>query len=162
MLNTTLGYIEKDGCWLMMHRTKKKDDVNEGKWIGIGGKVEDGETPLEGMKRECMEETGLRWNDPTLKGIITFNFKKHLDDPLFSEIMFLFTGSDFEGNIKECREGELAWVEKSRVEELHLWSGDLIFLNLMEREKDVFFLQLDYLQDSLVGAWLNGDSLFFD
>ena len=102
MLNTTLGYIEKNGKYLMLHRTKKKNDINHDKWIGIGGKMECGETVLSCMQRECKEETGYDWHDPKLRAIITFNFQKEEDDPLFSELMSLFTGHEI--GRASCRE----------------------------------------------------------
>ena len=96
MKNTTLGYMEKDGCWLMLHRTKKEHDISHDKWLGIGGKMEDGETVLECMQRETLEETGLVWKDPRLKGIITFNVQKQENCPVYSELMLLFSGGTFE------------------------------------------------------------------
>ncbi len=150
MLNTTLGYIEKDGCWLMMHRIRKKNDINQDKWIGIGGKFEPGETALECMKRECMEETGLYWKDPLLRGVVTFNFRKDEKSELFSEQMFLFSGSEFEGELKDCDEGELEWVPIEVVFSLPLWEGDFLFLRQIEKPCDFFFLKLEYLGDRLI------------
>lgn len=159
MVNTTLGYIEHDGKYLMIHRIKKKNDINKDKWIGIGGKMEPGETVLDCMKRECKEETGLDWHDPTLRAIITFNFQKDETDSLFSELMFLYTGKDFSGELIECDEGELVWIEKDKIKDLPLWTGDLIFLDLMQQDIPLFYLRLDYIGDRLVLAELDGKKL---
>ncbi|WP_289184170.1 8-oxo-dGTP diphosphatase [uncultured Dubosiella sp.] len=159
MVNTTLGYIEHDGKYLMIHRIKKKNDINKDKWIGIGGKMEPGETVLDCMKRECKEETGLDWHDPTLRAIITFNFQKDETDSLFSELMFLYTGKEFSGELIECDEGELVWIEKDKIKDLPLWTGDLIFLDLMQQDIPLFYLRLDYIGDRLVLAELDGKKL---
>lgn len=156
MVLTTLGYIRKSNCYLMLHRIKKKNDINHDKWIGIGGKVENGETILEGMLRETREETGLEWKDPSLRGIVTFNFREHADDPLFCEQMFLYTGSEFEGRLKECDEGQLEWVDYARFTEMPLWEGDYLFLDLMRQDIPLFYLQLEYLKDELIRAVLDG------
>lgn len=153
---TTLGYIQKDNKLLMLHRIRKKNDLNHEKWIGIGGKLENGETLLDCMQRECLEETGLVWHHPQLKGLITFNFRKHPEDPVFSELMALYTGSDISGSLEDCDEGELEWVPVDRIGKLNLWKGDRIFLTLMLEEQDLFYLRLDYLDDDLVLAELNG------
>lgn len=150
MLNTTLGYIEKDGCWLMLHRTGRKNDINHDKWLGIGGKFECGETALECMKRECLEETGLVWHDPVLRGIVTFNSRKKPEDPLYSEQMFLFSGSEFSGNLRDCEEGVLEWVPIDRVFALPLWQGDFLFLEQLRKPAPFFFLRLEYLGDTLI------------
>ena len=159
MVNTTLGYIEHDGKYLMIHRIKNKNDINKDKWIGIGGKMEPGETVLDCMKRECKEETGLDWHDPTLRAIITFNFQKDETDSLFSELMFLYTGKEFSGELIECDEGELVWIEKDKIKDLPLWTGDLIFLDLMQQDIPLFYLRLDYIGDRLVLAELDGKKL---
>ncbi len=143
----------------MIHRIKKKNDINKDKWIGIGGKMEPGETVLDCMKRECKEETGLEWHDPTLRAIITFNFQKDETDNLFSELMFLYTGKEFSGELIECDEGELVWIEKDKIKDLPLWTGDLIFLDLMRQDIPLFYLRLDYIGDRLVLAELDGKKL---
>ena len=140
----------------MIHRIKKKNDINKDKWIGIGGKMEPGETVLDCMKRECKEETGLDWHDPTLRAIITFNFQKDETDSLFSELIFLYTGKEFSGELIECDEGELVWIEKDKIKDLPLWTGDLIFLDLMQQDIPLFYLRLDYIGDRLVLAELDG------
>ncbi|MCF0259514.1 MAG: 8-oxo-dGTP diphosphatase [Erysipelotrichaceae bacterium] len=160
MKNTTLGYMEKDGCWLMLHRTKKEHDISHDKWLGIGGKMEDGETVLECMQRETLEETGLVWKDPRLKGIITFNFQKQENCPVYSELMFLFSGGTFEGTLKECEEGVLEWVPVEEVFRLPLWEGDFLFLNkLRNPDEPLFFMNMTYLQDELIEATCNGQDL---
>lgn len=156
MICTTLGYLEKDGKWLMLHRISKKNDISKDKWIGIGGKVEEGESPLACMIRECREETGLTWKDPQLKGIITFNYRKEASDPLFCEQMFLFSGGTFSGKMKDCDEGHLEWVDMDSVSSLPLWKGDLIFFSLLKENSPLFFLELNYTGDRLLSAFLDG------
>lgn len=160
MKNTTLGYIEKDGCWLMLHRTKKENDISRDKWLGIGGKMEFGETVLECMQRETLEETGLVWKDPELKGIITFNFYEEKDCPVYTELMFLYSGGHAQGSLKECREGVLEWVPIDQVFQLPLWQGDFLFLNkLRNPDEPLFYMNLTYLQDQLIEASCNGQNL---
>jgi len=142
---TSLCYIEKDNCYLMLHRVKKKVDVNKDKWVGVGGGFEDGESPHECAVREIFEETGLTLHDPTLRGIVTF-----VSDEWENEQMFLFTGKDFTGELKECDEGELLWIEKDKVCQLNIWEGDKIFLKLMEEGNDFFTLKLVYQGDKLI------------
>lgn len=157
MLVTTLGYLinPQDQRVLVLHRTKKKGDINHDKWIGIGGKLEEGESVLFCMQRECLEETGLIWKDPTLRGIITFNFRKQVEDPLFSELMFLYSGHEFEGQLKECNEGELVWLSWEELFQKNLWGGDRLFLTYMRQEEPLFYMRLDYLGDQLEAAWIN-------
>lgn len=155
MVVTTLGYICHQDEVLMLHRVKKKHDINQDKWIGIGGKLENGETVLACMKRECREETGLDWKDPTLRAIITFNFRKNPEDELFSELMFLYTGTDYEGSLADCPEGDLVWKNWQQIRELNLWKGDLIFIYYMQTSIPLFYMELNYLADKLVSATLN-------
>lgn len=152
---TTLGYIEKEDSYLMMHRVSKINDLNQGKWIGIGGKVEKGESPLECMKRECLEETGLDWKNPVLRGVITFNFCRN-SQLLDSEIMFLYHGSEFSGEIRDCSEGVLEWIAIEEIPSLPLWKGDLLFLEKMRTEPGCFEMRLDYEGDDLIYASFNG------
>lgn len=141
---TTLCYIEKDGCYLMLHRTKKKCDVNHGKWIGVGGKFEPGEMPEECLLREVKEETGLTLTQYRFRGILTF-----MADGWESEYIHLYTASAFEGSLTECREGELAWIKKDEIESLPLWEGDKIFLRLLNEDAGYFSLKLKYHNDTL-------------
>lgn len=154
MENTTLIYIEKNSKYLMLHRTKKENDINRDKWIGIGGHFEEAESPEDCVKREVMEETGLTLNRMEYRGIVTF-----VSDDNFTEFMHLFWSDDFSGNIKECNEGELEWVEKSRMKELPHWEGDEIFLDLLEKRVPFFFLKLVYKKGELLQAVLNGELL---
>lgn len=144
--DTTLCYIEKDGAYLMMHRIKKQNDMNKDKYVGIGGKFEEGETPFECAKREIKEETGLTANSLLYRGIVTF-----VSDVYGTEKMHLFTTSDFVGDIKnDCQEGNLVWIKKQDVYNLPIWEGDKIFFNLMENESKFFHLTLIYEGEKLV------------
>jgi len=147
MKNTTLCYIEHDGKYLMLHRTKKVNDENKDKWVGIGGKFEQGESPEECVGREALEETGLKIKSPRYRGIVTF-----VSEKWGTEYMHLFTCSDFEGQIKEsCDEGELMWIEKEKLLECELWEGDKIFLRLIADDKTPFFsLKLHYDKDDVL------------
>ena len=127
MKMTTLCYIERDDRYLMLHRTRKAQDENKDKWIGIGGKFEAGESPEDCLLRECREETGLTLTDYRFRGLVTF-----VSDEWGTEYMHLFTATGFEGEQHLCDEGELAWIEKKRLLELTLWEGDKIFLRLLE------------------------------
>lgn len=146
MKNTTLCYIENCGAYLMMHRTKKINDENHDKWIGIGGKLEYGETPHECARREIYEETGLNADTIFYRGIITF-----VSDLYGTEYMHLFTCNSYSGVLKrDCDEGELVWVEKNKIYELPIWEGDKIFLKLLDEEKRFFSLKLVYEGDKLI------------
>ena len=150
--NTTLCYIEKDDCYLMLHRTKKENDENHDKWIGIGGKFEAGESPEDCLLREVIEETGLSLRTFRYRGIVTF-----VSDSLeATEYMHLFTSSDFSGELKECDEGELEWLKKEKLYELTLWEGDRIFLDLLDTDEPFFSLKLVYSGETLKNAFLNG------
>ncbi len=154
MMNTTLCYIEQNDTYLMLHRIKKKNDVNQDKWIGVGGKFEDGESPEECVCREALEETGLTLHRPEYRGLVTF-----VSDKWETEYMHLFLARDFSGSLVECDEGTLEWVPKSRLEELNLWEGDYIFLNLLEDQVPFFSLKLVYQGDTLTQAVLNGERI---
>ena len=146
MKMTTLCYIEKEGKYLMLHRVKKHHDINAGKWIGVGGHVENGETPEECLLREVKEETGLVLTAYRLRGLVTF-----LSDVCEPELMCVFTADAFDGEMIECDEGELAWVEKSEVLALPTWEGDRVFLERLLSGGDRFFsIKLRYEGDKLV------------
>lgn len=153
MVNSTHCYIEKDGKWLMLHRVKKSQDINKGKWIGVGGRFEFGETPEECVIREIFEETGLCVKYPEYKGIITFVS----DD--YCEYMHLFLAKEFSGNLTDCDEGELKWVEKSRVNELPAWEGDRYFVDLLLKDTPFFSMKLVYKNDILTEVVLNGEKI---
>lgn len=147
MINSTLCYIEKDGQYLMLHRTKKERDVNAGKWIGVGGKFEDGESPVDCLKREILEETGLKLTSYLLRGIVTF-----VSDIAETEYMYLFTSDGFEGELDYgCEEGDLKWIPKEKVTELNLWEGDRVFLKMLLEDAPFFMLKLQYEGDRLAG-----------
>ena len=152
--NTTLGYIERDGAYLMLHRVKKENDLNRDKWVGVGGKFEEGESPEECMCREALEETGLTLHAPRLRGIVTF-----VSNEWDNEYMFLYTCTDFSGELIECNEGDLEWVPMERVPDLPIWQGDKIFLDLLCRDAPFFSLKLQYEGDDLVYAALDGKPL---
>ena len=154
MKRTTLCYIERDGQYLMLHRTKKKNDANHDKWLGIGGHIEPGETPMACILRETLEETGLRLLDCRFRGIVRFRSDVYPD-----EDMYLFSATRFEGTMKICDEGDLAWIDKDRLLALTLWEGDRIFLRLLDSGEPRFDLRLEYRGDALRGASLNGRAL---
>ena len=154
MRMTTLCYLEKDDCYLMMHRTKKKEDDSHNKWIGVGGKFERDESPEECMRREVWEETGLRVTQWRYHGIVTF-----VSDVAQNDYMHLFSAQAWEGELHECDEGELQWIAKNRLQSLSLWEGDRIFLKLMEERIPFFSLKLTYRGDKLVECVLNGEKM---
>lgn len=154
MRNTTLCHIEKDGCYLMLHRIKKENDLNRDKWVGIGGKFEDKESPEECNLREVYEETGLTLKDAEYRGIVTF-----VSDKWETEYMHIFYSDSFSGKIKDCDEGVLEWVRKERLFSLPIWEGDKIFLRLLEENAPFFSLKLEYRGDTLLKAVLNGKIL---
>ena len=171
MRNTTLCYIEKNGAYLMLLRNKKKVDENAGKWIGVGGKFEEGESPEQCVEREVYEETGLRLTDYCFRGIVTF-----VSDEWGCEYMHLFTATGFEDPnhdaseyqsfekvpndlcdgmiltmpVPECEEGELRWIAKEEIMDLNLWEGDRPFLSLMMESDSFFTMRLQYEGDKLV------------
>jgi len=144
---TTLCYIEQNDQYLMMHRISKKNDCNQGKWIGVGGHFEEGESPEECLLREVFEETGLTLTSYRLRGIITF-----VSDEWGTEYMHLYTADDFSGNLDMtgCSEGLLEWVPKDRIKELSLWEGDRLFLKLLLEDAPFFSMKLEYEGDTLV------------
>lgn len=145
MILSTICYIEKEGKYLMLHRTKKKNDINKEKWLGIGGKFEDKESPEECIIREVKEETGLTLNSVSLRGILTF-----INTICETEYIFVFTSNDFTGNLVECNEGDLQWVDKEKVTSLNLWEGDKIFIEKIKQESPFFTIKYIYDGDTLL------------
>lgn len=154
MHNSTLCYIVKDGKVLMLHRVKKKNDINHDKWIGIGGKFEPEEAPEECILRETKEETGLTLTSWQCRGVVTF-----LQEGGEGEYMYLFTADDFTGELIECDEGDLQWVSMEFLDALPTWEGDRIFLNLLWQNAPFFLLTLRYQGDRLVEAVLDGKKI---
>ncbi|MGN1281176.1 MAG: NUDIX hydrolase [Succinivibrio sp.] len=149
---TTICYLQKDNRYLMMHRVKKDNDINKDKWIGIGGHLEQGESPEECIARETFEETGLTLNSQKLRGIITF-----VSNVYQTVYMFLYTSDDFSGEINSsCSEGNLEWVEIDRINDLPIWEGDRIFFRLLELREDFFSLKLEYDGDKLIKCAIDG------
>ena len=147
---TTLCYIEHHDCYLMMHRISKKNDINQGKWIGVGGHFEANESPEDCLIREVQEETGLTLTHYRLRGIITF-----ISNNWGCEYMHLYTADGFEGSpdpeqMAACNEGILKWIPKSEIYDLNLWEGDRIFLKLLMETDNFFSLKLEYDGDDLV------------
>lgn len=153
-INSTLIYVERGDEYLMLHRTKKENDLNHDKWIGIGGKFEENESPEDCMLREAKEETGLTLTRWRYRGIVTF-----LSDEWETEYMHLFTADGYEGTLRECDEGDLEWIGKIELLSLKLWEGDKIFLRLLDTDEPFFSLKLQYEGDTLVLAVLNGKEL---
>ena len=143
---TTLCYIENDDSYLMMHRVKKETDINKDKWIGVGGHFEKDETPQECLLREVYEETGISLDNYRARGLVTF-----ISDKWQTEYMYLYTArAKYDLIEKDCDEGTLEWVPKSKVYDLPIWEGDKIFFKLLEEEHPFFFLKLKYEGEELV------------
>lgn len=145
MILSTLCYIEKDGKYLMLHRTKKKNDINKDKWIGIGGKFEEKESPEECIIREVKEETGFTLKSYKLRCIVTY-----ISTNWETEYMYVFTSNNFTGELIECNEGDLQWVDKDKVFELNLWEGDKIFLEKLKSDNNFFTVKFEYDGDKLL------------
>ena len=154
MINSTLCYITRGSDVLLLHRVKKENDLNHDKWIGIGGKFLENESPEECMLREAKEETGLTLTSWQYRGIVTF-----VSDLYEGEYMHLFTADGFEGQMTDCDEGVLEWIPRERMDALPQWEGDRIFLNLLRDQAPFFSLKLVYEGDSLKKAALNGKPL---
>jgi len=153
MDNSTLCYIEKDDSYLMMHRVRKKNDLNHDKWIGIGGHFEFGESPYDCAIREAYEETGVTLVNPRYRGIVTF-----VTDDTYTEQMHLFTCTEYTGELSlNCDEGDLEWVKKSEIKNLPIWEGDKIFFELLDSDEPFFSLKLVYEGDELKKVVLNGE-----
>ena len=155
MILSTLCYIENPkGEYLMLHRVKKENDANRDKWIGIGGKFEDGESPEECVLRETLEETGLTLTDYRYRGLVTF-----VSDRWETEYMHLFIATEWTGEVRKCDEGVLEWISKEKLDALPQWEGDRIFLNLLRQDVPFFSLKLRYHGEKLVQAALDGQEL---
>lgn len=151
MTITTLCYIENNNQYLMLHRTKKPNDINEGKWIGVGGHVERDESPEECLVREVREETGLTLTAYKFRGLVTF-----VNNKCESELMCVFTADGYTGELITCNEGELCWVDKTHVPNLPTWEGDRVFLDLLLSNEERFFsIKLQYEGDQLVEKKIN-------
>ena len=134
MTITTLCYIENNEQYLMLHRTKKQNDINQGKWIGVGGHVENEESPEECLVREVKEETGLTLTSYRLRGLVSF-----INSECESELMCVFTADEYTGNLITCEEGDLQWIAKTQVPDLPTWEGDRVFLELLLSDEQRFF-----------------------
>ena len=154
MRNTTLCYIRRGGDTLLLHRVKKENDENRDKWVGIGGKFEEGESPEDCLLREVRGETGLTLEAWRYRGIVTF-----VSDEWGTEYMHLFTADAFHGEVRDCDEGVLEWLPWERLPQLPIWEGDKIFLRLIDEDAPFFSLKLRYVGDRLVEAVLNGKQL---
>ena len=154
MKQTTLCYLEQDGCYLMLHRVRKAHDENHDKWIGVGGKFEDRESPEDCARREVLEETGLTLTDWRYCGLITF-----VSDRWETEYMHLFHATGFTGALRDCDEGVLEWVPVEQVNALPAWEGDKIFLALMQQGRPFFSLKLVYEGEHLTEAVLDGERI---
>lgn len=146
MEKTVLCYIEKDNQYLMIYRNKKKNDLNGNKWIGVGGHLEKDETPDDALLREVKEETNLDLISYQLRGLIYFQN----DD--FKEVMYLYTADKFVGEIKECNEGELHFIDKDKILDLNIWEGDKIFLEYLKNNEPYFELELIYGDKKLISS----------
>ena len=155
MRNTTLCYIEQGRDYLMLHRVKKTVDENKDKWIGIGGKFEEGESPEDCLLREVREETGLTLKRWRYRGIVTF-----VSDQWGTEYMHLFTADAWEGRLRQdCDEGVLEWIDREKLLSLPIWEGDKIFLRLLDVDAPFFSLKLRYEGARLAEAVLNGKTI---
>ena len=155
MRNTTLCYLERGRDYLMLHRVKKEVDENKDKWIGIGGKFEEGESPEDCLLREVREETGLTLTSWRYRGIVTF-----VSDKWGTEYMHLFTANAWEGALRQdCDEGVLEWIDREKLLSLPIWEGDKIFLRLLDQDAPFFSLKLRYEGDRLAEAVLNGKTV---
>ena len=128
---STLCYVRSKHQTLMLHRIKKKNDIHQDKWNGLGGKLISGESPEECVKREVLEESGLAIKNPRLHGIITFPKFDRIDDWL----VFVYTSEDFEGSLIDSDEGELSWINSNEILKLNLWEGDKIFIPWLSQDK---------------------------
>ncbi|MBR6676145.1 MAG: 8-oxo-dGTP diphosphatase [Clostridia bacterium] len=151
---TTLCYISSGERTLMLHRTKKENDENAGKWVGIGGKLEAGESPEDCLVREVFEETGLTLESYAFRGIVTF-----VSDTWGTEYMCLYTAEVSDERVSECSEGDLVWVENHRLDSLPMWEGDRVFFDLLKKGRPFFSLKLVYEGESLRSVWIDGEEV---
>ena len=156
-VNSSLIYLENEkGEYLMLHRVKKKDDINHDKWIGVGGGFEHGESPEECALRETWEETGLTLTEYRFRGIVTFD----CEGQECTQYMHLFTATAWTGELTECNEGDLEWIPREKVYDLPIWEGDKIFFRLLEENRPFFSLKLSYdANDVLLRAVLDGKEM---
>lgn len=154
MIHSVLCYVRRGEDVLMLHRIKKEKDINKDKWIGIGGKIEENESPDACLLREAKEETGLTLTSWQCHGIVTF-----LSDRYEGEYMYLFTADAFTGELTDCDEGKLEWVPKDFLDSLPKWEGDQIFLDLLWQDAPFFLLTLRYCGEHLEEAVLNGKKI---
>ena len=155
MKETTLCYIQNNNKYLMLHRIKKEEDVNKDKWVGIGGRLEDGESSEQCILREALEETGLTLTSYQYRGIVYFKSDVYED-----EKMHLYTADGYEGELIECDEGVLEWIDRDKMYDLPMWEGDKIFLGLIRTDAKFFNLVLEYKGDKLVYASVNNNKIF--
>lgn len=143
----TVCYLLKDDKILMLYRNKKENDINKGKWIGVGGKIEKGEDPFQSVKRETLEETSLTLNKVDLRGIIIFVYNGKV------EYIYVFTSDDFKGTLGDCNEGELKYINRENILNLNLWEGDKIFLkHILDNDKNFFVYRMEYSNDTLINV----------
>ena len=154
MIDSSLCYLYRGGDVLMMHRTRKKNDMNHDKWIAVGGRFEAGESPEECALREVREETGLTMLVPRYRGVVTF-----INDQYETERMHLFTCDKWTGELTDCDEGELVWLPKKEMDALPQWEGDRIFHRLLDEGVPFFELELVYSGEKLLSAALDGKQL---
>ena len=144
MDKTVMIYLEKNNQYLMLYRNKKKKDINKNKYIGVGGHVEKDETPDEAIVREVKEETGLDLLSFRKRGLVYFVLNG------YEEEMYIYTSLDFKGDLIECDEGDLVWVDKFQVMSLPIWEGDKYFLKHLLEDDEYFEMRLIYEDDKLI------------
>ena len=154
MKQTTLCYLQRGNQYLMLHRVKKENDENRDKWIGVGGKFLEGESPEDCVRREVREETGFLLTQYRYRGLVTF-----VNTEWPTEYMHLFTATGWTGKPHVCDEGDLAWIKKTELLALPMWEGDRLFLKLLDSDEPFFSLKLCYEGDRLESAALNGKAV---
>lgn len=129
----------------MLHRVKRENDLNEGKWLGLGGHIEENETPYQAVVREVMEEANLKLFNCIERGIVNFYYNDN-----YGEKIYVFTSNDFNGILSECDEGILKWIDITEIKYLNLWEGDRVFLDILFNSDDYFEIDLYYENDKLI------------